>query len=348
MEFSARQIADFLEGAIEGNEEQQVSTFSKIEEAKEGSLTFLYNPKYTEFLYTTKASIVLVNDSLELKSKVEATLIRVPNAYESLAKLLTLYDQYKPKKMGIESPSYIASSAKMGKDCYVGAFAYIGENVTIGENVKIYPNTTVADNVKIGDNTILYSGVHIYEGSKIGANCIFHSGAVIGSDGFGFAESNTGAYSKIPQIGIVIIEDDVEVGANTAIDRSTMGSTVIKKGAKLDNLVQIGHNVVVGENTILCGQVGVAGSAKLGRNIVIGGQSAINGHIHVADNVKVGGQSGVANSTKEGEILFGSPAYEVRSYQRSAIVSRKLPEMYSTLNKLEKLVEKILEDKEKK
>lgn len=346
MEFTARQIADFLEGTIEGNEEQKVSTFSKIEEAKEGSLTFLYNPKYSEFLYKTKASIVLVNNSLELKSQVESTLIRVPNAYESLAKLLQLYDQFKPKKKGIEIPSYIHSSASLGDEIYVGAYAYIGENVKIGNNVKIYPNTTIGDNVVIGDDTIIYSGVNIYEGTKVGARCIIHSGVVLGADGFGFAEMTSGAYTKIPQIGIVIIEDDVEIGANSAVDRSTMGSTIIKKGAKIDNLVQVGHNVEVGENTVLCGQVGIAGSTKVGKNVIMAGQVGISGHIKIGDNVKIGPQSGIPGSVKENDVVMGYPAFNAREYQRASIIFKKLPEMYKTIHNLEKQIKKLTEDKE--
>lgn len=347
MEFSAKQIADFLEGTVEGNQETTVRTFSKIEEAKKGSLTFLYNPKYSEFIYTTEASIILVNNDLELSKPVQSTLVRVPNAYEALAKLLTLYEQFKPKKTGIETPSYIANSAKVGADCYIGAFAYIGENVTIGNNVKIYPNASISDGAQVGDNSIVYSNVSIYEGCKIGKNCIIHSGAVIGSDGFGFAEQTSGQFSKIPQIGIVILEDDVEIGANTAIDRSTMGSTVIKKGAKLDNLVQIGHNVIVGENNILCGQVGIAGSTKLGKNIMLGGQVGVNGHIQLGNNVKVGAQSGIANNVKDNEILFGSPAFQLRDFQRSAVIQRKLPEMYSKINKLEKQLAQLIDEKKK-
>ncbi len=346
MEFSARQIADFLGGKIEGNEDQLVSTFSKIEEAKQGSLTFLYNPKYSEFIYTTQASIVLINDSLELKKHVAPTLVRVPNAYEALAKLLQLYDQYRPKKSGIQQPSAIHATASLGDDVYVGTFVSIGENVKIGKNVKIHPNTTIADNVSIGDDCILYSGVHIYEGTRIGKRCIIHSGAVLGADGFGFAEMTSGSYTKIPQIGIVIVEDDVEIGANTAIDRSTMGSTVIKSGTKIDNLVQIGHNVEVGEHTVLCGQVGIAGSTKVGNNVVMGGQVGVSGHIKIGDNVKIGAQSGIPASIKDNHLVMGSPAYDARDYQRAAIVSKKLPDMYKTLHALEKKVNQLLKDKE--
>lgn len=347
MEFSARQIADFLGGKIEGDEDQLVSTFSKIEEAKEGSLTFLYNPKYIEFIYSTEASIVLINDTLELKKEVAPTLVRVPNAYEALAKLLQLYDQYKPKKQGIEVPSFIHPSATLGDEIYIGPFVSIGENVKIGKNVKIHPNTTIADNVKIGDDCIVYAGVNIYEGTRIGARCILHSGVVLGADGFGFAEMTSGTYTKIPQIGIVIIEDDVEIGANSAVDRSTMGSTVIKKGTKIDNLVQIGHNVEVGENTVLCGQVGIAGSTKVGKNVVMGGQVGVSGHIKIGDNVKIGAQSGIPGSIKDNSLVMGSPAYEAREYQRAAIVGKKLPDMYKTLHNLEKKMNKLMEEKEK-
>ncbi len=348
MEFSAQQIAEFLGGKVEGNQEITVHTFSKIEEAQNGALTFLYNPKYIEFIYNTSASIVLVNDDLELSKEVSPTLVRVPNAYEALAKLLTLYEQYKPKKTGVEQPSFVAESATVGEGGYIGAFAYIGENVTVGNNVRIYPNVSISDGVTIGDNTILYSNVSVYEGCKVGANCIIHSGAVVGSDGFGFAEQASGSRAKIPQIGIVIIEDDVEIGANTAIDRSTMGSTVIKRGSKLDNLVQIGHNVVVGEDAVLCGQVGIAGSTKIGNKVILGGQVGVNGHIELGNGVMAAAQSGIAGKLKDGEIVMGSPAFPAREYQRSAVVTRKLPEVYQKLNKLEKELAKLKEEKENK
>ncbi len=336
MEFSAQQIAEFLGGKVEGNQEAKVHTFSKIEEAQAGSLTFLYNPKYAQFIYETKASIVLVNDDLELTQEVESTLVRVPNAYEALAKLLTLYEQYKPKKTGIEVPSYVSKSAQLGENIYLGAFSHIGENVKIGDNVRIYPNCTIGDGTVIGDNCIVYSNVSIYEATSIGNNCIIHSGAVIGSDGFGFAEQASGERTKIPQIGVVIIEDDVEIGANTAIDRSTMGSTIIKKGVKIDNLVQIGHNVEVGDNTVLCGQVGIAGSSKLGKNIILAGQVGLAGHLTIGDNVRAAAQSGVASSVKENEIVMGSPAYDYKAYRRSFVLGRKLPDMNDRLNQLEK------------
>src|ERR1700758_4967580 len=306
MKFSASQIAALLNGTIEGNADAAVSNLSKIEEGKPETLSFLANPQYTPHIYTTDASIVIVNKSLVLEKPVKSTctLIRVEDAYSSFAQLLEMYNQVKNDKKGIEQPSFIAQSAKLGKDCYVAAFAYIGENVTLGNNVKIYPHAFVGDNTKVGDNTTIYAGAKIYSDCVVGAHCTIHAGVVIGADGFGFAPNSENNYKKIPQIGNVIIEDHVEVGSNTTIDRATLGSTIIRKGAKLDNLVQIAHNVEIGENCVLAGGSFVAGSSKLGKNIMMGGQAGVVGHIKVADGVKIAGQSGIGSTiTEAGKIV---------------------------------------------
>ncbi len=342
MEFTAKVIADFLHGKIEGNPDEIVNTVAKIEEAKKGSLAFLSNPKYTNYIYDTEASIVLINNGLELTRDVSATLIRVPDAYQAFASLLQLYEQSKPQKKGIDSNTSIAESASLGEEIYLGAFSYIGENVKIGNNVKIYPQCYVGDNVVINDNTILYAGVKVYHDCAIGSSCIIHAGTVIGSDGFGFAPQEGADFKKIPQVGNVILEDNVEIGANTTLDRATMGSTVIRKGVKLDNLVQIAHNVEIGENTVIASQSGISGSTKIGKNCMIGGQVGFSGHITIADNTKIGAQSGIANSVKQpGTVLFGTPAIELRNAQRAMIVYKNLPEMHRTLKTLEKQIEKL-------
>jgi len=338
MEFSAQQIAELLGGSVEGNAEIKVNNMSKIEEGAPNTLSFLANPKYTQYIYTTDASIVLVNKSFVLERPVKktCTLIRVENAYESFAKLLQLYHQFKGNKIGIEQPSFIHPTAKIGQDCYVGAFAYIGENVKIGNNVKLYPNVFVGDNCKIDDDTTLFSGVKVYHECWIGKHCTIHSNTVIGSDGFGFAPNTEGeTFAKVPQIGNVIIEDHVEIGSNSSIDRATMGSTVLRKGVKLDNLVQIAHNVEVGENTVIAGLSGVAGSTKVGKNCMIAAQVGIVGHIRIADGVKIAGQSGIATSIeKEGEIVQGSPAFSISDYRRSYVLFRSLPKLNDRLNDL--------------
>ena len=338
MEFSAQQIAGLLNGSIEGNAEVKVNKVAKIEEGVQGSLAFLSNPAYTNYIYSTNASIVLVNKALHLERPVlkSCTLIRVDNAYESFAKLLQIYSESKHAKAGIEQPSYIASSANLGKDCYIGAFAYIGENVKIGNNVKIYPQVYIGDNTEIGDNSTLFSGVKVYHECKIGKNCTVHANTVIGSDGFGFAPNTDGqAFVKVPQIGNVVIEDDVEVGSNSSIDRATMGSTILHKGVKLDNLVQIAHNVIIGDNTVIAGLSGVAGSTKVGRNCMIGAQVGIAGHLKIADGVKIAGQSGIGSSIeKEGEIMQGSPAFNIGDYKRSYVLFRSLPKINDKLNEL--------------
>lgn len=340
MEFSAEQIAHLLNGTVEGNKDSMVNNLSKIEEGAPKTLSFLANPKYTPYIYTTDASVVIVNNSLILDKPIKSTctLIRVENAYESFAKLLEMYNQVKGVKTGIEQPSFIHPTAHIGTDCYVGAFAYIGQNAKIGNNVKIYPNVYIGDNCSVKDHTTLYPGVKIYHECKIGAHCTIHSNTVIGSDGFGFAPNNQGeAFAKVPQIGNVILEDHVEVGSNSSIDRATMGSTILRKGVKLDNLVQIAHNVEVGENTVIAGLTGVAGSTKVGKNCMIAAQVGIVGHIKIADGVKIAGQSGIGNSIeKEGEIVQGSPAFSIGDYKRSYVLFRSLPKLNDKINELAK------------
>lgn len=340
MEFSAQQLAQALNGTIEGNENVTVNNVSKIEEGTRGTLSFLANPAYTNYIYTTDASIVLVNRTLVLDKPVKTTctLLRVDNAYEAFAKLLEMYVQSKGNKTGIEQPNFISQSASLGNNCYVGAFAYIGNNAKIGNNVKLYPHIYVGDNTEIGDNTILFSGVKVYHECKIGKNCIVHANTVIGSDGFGFAPNAEGqTFTKVPQLGNVVIEDNVEVGSNTSIDRATLGSTILHKGVKLDNLVQIAHNAVVGENTVIAGLTGIAGSSKVGKNCMIGAQVGVAGHLKIADGVKIAGQSGIgSNIDKEGEIVQGSPAFSIGDYKRSYVLFRSLPKLSERINELSK------------
>lgn len=338
MEFSAQQIAQLLNGTVEGDANTIVNNLSKIEEGKAKTLSFLANPVYTHFIYTTDASIVIVNKTLALEKPVKptCTLIRVDNAYESFAKLLEIYTQIKGNKVGVEQPSFISESAKTGKDCYIGAFVYIGQNAKIGNNVKLYPHVYIGDNCEVGDNTTLFAGVKLYYDCKIGANCTVHASTVIGSDGFGFAPNTEGnAFVKVPQIGNVVIEDNVEIGSNSSIDRATLGSTILRKGVKLDNLVQIAHNVEIGENTVIAGLSGVAGSTKVGKNCMIGAQVGVAGHLKIADGVKIGGQAGVAsNIEKEGEIVQGSPAFNSSEFKRSFVLFRNLPKINEKLNDL--------------
>jgi len=342
MNFKASQIAEFLKGKVEGNPDAVVTDVSKIEQGKENTLTFLANPKYSKYIYETKASVVIVNNDFVPEKELNVTLIRVPNAYQALANLLDLYEKSIPQKSGIEQPSYIDESAETGESIYVGAFAYIGQNVKIGDNVKIYPQAYIGDNVVIKDNSIIYAGVKIYRGCKIGENCVIHSGAVIGSDGFGFAPDENGEYKKIAQIGNVILEDNVEIGSNSTIDRATMGSTVIHKGAKLDNLIQIGHNVEVGSRTVMAAQTGVAGSTKIGEECMMGGQVGIAGHLNIPDRVKFGAQAGVPNSIKkEGEAVLGTPAMNATDFAKSFIIFKKLPDLYKKLNEVEKTLNNI-------
>lgn len=340
MEFSAKQIAEFIQGEIVGDENANVYTFAKIEEGIPGSISFLANPKYTPHIYTTQASIVLVNKDFVAEKEIKTTLIKVDNAYESLAKLMNLYEMSKPKKTGIDPLAYIAPTAKIGHNVYIAPFAFIGEYTEIGDNTIVHPHSSIGEYTKIGDGCIIYPGATIYHNCKIGNNCILHAGCVIGSDGFGFAPTPEG-YDKIPQIGIVILEDNVEVGANTCIDRATMGATVIHKGVKIDNLVQIAHNVEVGENTVMASQVGIAGSAKIGQWCMFGGQVGIAGHITVGDKVTSGAQTGIAGSIKPNQTIQGSPAIDAKNFARSSIVFKKLPDIYTTLNNLQKELDEL-------
>ncbi len=343
--FTAEQIATVLKGTVEGDPSVKVNNFSRIEEGKPGTLTFLANPKYIHHIYTTKASIVLVNDDFKPEQPVQATLIRCANAYAALAVLLDLVEKTKPQKVGVEPMSYISDSASVGTDVYVGGFAYIADNAQVGNNVKIYPQSYIGDDVKIGDNTIIYPGVKIYSGCIIGNNCIIHAGAVIGSDGFGFAPEN-GVYKKIPQMGIVIIEDDVEIGANTTVDRAVMDATIIRKGVKLDNLIQIAHNVEVGENTVMAAQVGVSGSTKIGKQCMFGGQVGLGGHITIGDNANIGAQSGIISNIEPNAKILGAPAIPVRDFFRSSVIFPKLPEMYRQIAQLQKEIDALKSNKQ--
>lgn len=340
MEFTAKQIAEFVQGKIEGDENVSVNTFAKIEESTPGAISFLSNPKYTHFIYDTKSSIVLIDESVELEKEVSATLIRVKSAYEAVAKLLQLYESMKPQKKGINSLAFISPSAKIGKDCYIGAFAYIGENVEIGDGCKIYPHATIEDNSKLGNDCSIFPNVTIYHSCHLGNNVTIHAGSVIGADGFGFAP-NTEGYAKIPQIGIVTIEDNVEIGANTCVDRSTMGSTYLRKGVKLDNLVQIAHNTDIGENTVMSAQVGIAGSTKVGAWCMFGGQVGIAGHVKIGDKVFLGAQSGVPGGLKDNQTLIGTPPMEPKAYFKSQAIFRKLPELYKQINSLQKELDEL-------
>lgn len=347
MEFSAQQIADLLNGHIVGDASAAVSGLSKIEEGKPGTLSFLANPKYEEHIYSTQASIVIVNSDFNPTQTLPegCTLIKVEQAYQAFAKLLEMYDQAIAKQPKIEEMSFVSDSASLGENVYLGAFSYVSDNAEIGNNVHIYPNCYIGDNVKIGDNTVIYSGVHIYRECVVGKHCTIHSGAVIGADGFGFAPNSENNYQKVPQIGNTILEDHVSIGANTTVDRATLGSTVVKKGVKLDNLVQIGHNVVIGENTVMAAQVGIAGSTKLGKNMMIGGQVGVVGHIEIADEVKIGAQSGVGKSIrKEGEIVLGSPAYAAEDYKKAYMGFRRLPFILNKLRELENELNQIKEN----
>lgn len=337
MEFSAQQIATLIGGTIEGNPQAVVSNFAKIEEASEGSITFLANPKYNHYLYTTNASIVLVARTLELEQPVSTTLIRVDDPYATLAQLLQFAQQtMAPQLQGVEQPSFVAEDVELPDDAYVGAFAYIGTGCRIGRGVKVYPQAYVGPGVTLGDNTVVYPGARIYHGCRIGARCIIHAGAVIGADGFGFAPTADGSYSKIPQIGIVEIHDDVEIGANTTIDRATMGATVIEQGAKLDNLIQAGHNVTVGRNTVMAAQVGIAGSTHIGANCMVGGQVGFAGHITVGDGSKFGAQSGVPNSVAANARVLGSPAVPERDFARQVVYTKRLADLFARVAAIEK------------
>lgn len=340
MEFTAQQIATFLGGTIEGNPDVKVCNFSKIEEGKPGTLTFLANPKYEHHIYNTEASIVLVNSDFMPTEPIGATLVKVANAYTGLAMLLNMVEQSKRKKIGVDSTAFIAASAVVGDDCYVGNFVYIGNNSTIGNNCQIYPYVYIGDNITIGDNSIIYPHVTIYDDCVIGNRCILHAGAVIGSDGFGFAPEGDN-YKKIPQLGNVIVEDDVEIGANTTIDRAVMDSTIIRRGVKLDNLVQIAHNVEIGENTVMAAQVGIAGSVKVGKHCMFGGQVGLAGHLHIADNVVFGAQSGVISDIKEATTVLGAPAINAKSFMRSSAIFGRLPDMYRAMGKMQREIDEL-------
>ena len=340
MEFTAKQIAAYIGGEIVGDENATVSTFAKIEEGMPGALSFLSNPKYTAYIYDTLSSIVLVNSDFVPEKPIKATLIKTANAYESLAKLMMLYESVKPKKRGISSMASVAESATIGENVYIGPFVYVGEKAVVGDNTIIEANASVGDGASVGSDCILYNNVTIYHGCKVGNRCILHAGSVVGSDGFGFAPGANG-YDKIPQIGIAILEDDVELGANTCIDRATMGATVIKRGVKLDNLVQVAHNVVIDEHTVMAAQCGVAGSTKIGSWCMMGGQTGISGHIQIGNQVKVGGHSAIANSVKDGKAVMGYPAFDHTQFARASVVFKKLPEMYREMDTLKKEIESL-------
>jgi UDP-3-O-[3-hydroxymyristoyl] glucosamine N-acyltransferase len=339
MKFTAEQIAGILNGEVVGNPNAEVSKLAKIEEGIPGSLTFLSNPKYQNYIYTTQATITIVNKNFEPENQITTTLIKVDDPYQAFSKLLEYYNQVKLMKSGIEQPSVISEGVTYGDDLYLGSFCYVGKNVKIGNNVKIYPNTFIGDNVVIGDNCVFFAGVRVYSETEIGNNCVIHSGVIVASDGFGFAPHEDGTYSKIPQIGNVILEDDVEIGACTTIDRATMGSTIIRKGVKLDNQIQIAHNVEIGENTVIAAQTGIAGSTKIGKNCMIGGQVGVAGHITIGDNVRIQAQSGIGKSLKDGEVVQGSPAFTYGEFSKSYVHFRNLPKIVSELDALKKKLE---------
>jgi UDP-3-O-[3-hydroxymyristoyl] glucosamine N-acyltransferase len=340
MEFTAKIIAGFLKGEIEGNPDVKVNTIAKIEEGQEGALSFLANPKYENYIYTTKSSVVLVNKDFVASSKISSTLIRVDNSYEAFASLLTLVDQSRPKKKGIHSAAIIEPTANLGQDVYIGALAYISENCSVGDGCRIYPHVYIGEGTIIGKNCTINPGVKIYHECIIGDNVTIHAGTVIGSDGFGFAPQSDSEFMKIPQIGNVVIEDNVEIGANVAIDRATMGSTIIRKGVKIDNLIQIGHNVEIGENTVMAGQTGIAGSSKIGKNCMFGGQVGIAGHIKVANGTRIGAQGGILGDIKEeNTTIIGSPAIEFKNFLKSSVIFRKLPDLKVKIDTIEKEVE---------
>ena len=342
MEFTAQQIADFLKGEIQGNPSAKVSDFSKIEEGKPGTLSFLSNPKYSQYIYESQASIILVNKDFQPEKTILATIIRVTDAYQSLALLLSLVEQSKPKKTGISTLAFISDSAEIAENAYIAPFVYVGEKVTIGKNTRIYANCSIEDGAKIGESSTLYSGVKVYNDCVIGNNCILHSGAVIGSDGFGFAPTEDGTYKKIAQMGNAVLEDNVEIGANSIVDRATLGSTIIRKGVKIDNLVQIAHNVEVGENTVIAAQTGISGSTKLGKQCILAGQVGLAGHIHIADGTIFGAQAGVANSVKiPNQTLQGSPAISLMNFHKSAIVHKNLQELQRLVYSMQKRIDEL-------
>ena len=334
MKFTAAQIAGILEGEVVGNPDAEVFKLSKIEEGTEGSLTFLANPKYTNYIYSTKATVTIVNNTFDPEQEITTTLIKVEDAYKSFSKLLEYYNQVKLMKSGIEQPSVISEGVTYGSDLYLGSFCYIGKNVTIGNNVKIYPNSFIGDNVTIGDDCVFFAGVRIYSETVIGNRCTIHSGTIIGSDGFGFAPQEDGTYAKVPQIGNVIIEDDVEIGACTTVDRATLGSTIIRKGVKLDNHIQVAHNVEIGENTVIAAQTGIAGTTKIGKNCLIGGQVGFAGHLVIGDGVKIQAQSGIGKNLEAGEVVQGSPAFNYGDFAKSFVHFRNLPKIVTDIEEL--------------
>lgn len=336
MKFTAAQIAGILEGEVIGNPNAEVYKLSKIEEGTEGSLTFLANPKYTNFIYSTQATIAIVNASFEPEQEITTTLIKVEDAYQSFSKLLEYYNQIKLMKSGIEQPSVISEGVTYGTDLYLGSFCYVGTNVSIGNNVKIYPNSFIGDNVTIGDNCVFFAGVRIYSESVIGSNCTIHSGTIIGPDGFGFAPQEDGTFKKVPQIGNVIIEDNVEIGACTTVDRATLGSTIIRKGVKLDNHIQVAHNVEIGENTVIAAHTAIAGSTKIGKNCMIGGQVGFAGHLTIGDRVKIQGQSGIGKNLADDEVVQGSPAFNYGDFAKSFVHFKNLPKIVSDIEELKK------------
>jgi len=346
MNFTASQIALLINGKIEGDANAAVNSFGKIEEAQRGQLAFLANPKYEDHLYSTQASVIIINENLELKQNIGSTLIRVPDAYTAFATLLSKYQEMMTQQMnGIQQPSYIAETASYGENVFIGAFAYLGENVKIGNKTKIFPGVFLGDDVKIGNGTIIHPGVKIYKDCMIGDRVTIHAGAVIGSDGFGFAPQPDGSFKKVPQIGNVVIENDVEIGANTTIDRATIGSTIIKAGAKLDNLIQVAHNVEIGNSTVIAAQTGISGSTKIGKGAMIGGQAGLAGHLHIGDGAKINAQSGVGKSIEAGKAVTGSPAHDYTAALRSQALSRHLPELEKRVKELEALVKELLKEK---
>lgn len=336
MKFTAQQIAGILEGEVVGNPNAEVSKLSKIEEGVEGSLTFLSNPKYNNYLYTTKATITIVNAAFFPEGEITTTLIKVEDAYLAFSKLLEFYDQAKGNKVGIEQPSVLSESAKYGENFYLGSFAYIGSNVVMGNNVKIHPNCFIGDNVVIGNNVTIFAGAKVFSDTEIGNNCAIHSGTIIGADGFGYAPNQDGTFTKIPQIGNVIIEDNVNIGSCTTIDKATMGSTIIRKGVKLDNQIQVAHNVEIGENTVIAAQTGIAGSTKIGKNCMIGGQVGVAGHLTIGDNVRIQAQSGIGRNIKDGEIVQGSPAFGYTDFSKSYVHFKNLPKIMNEFEEFKK------------
>ncbi|MBI5373278.1 MAG: UDP-3-O-(3-hydroxymyristoyl)glucosamine N-acyltransferase [Sphingobacteriales bacterium] len=346
MQFPAAQIALLVNGKTEGDPNVTVSSFGKIEEAREGQLSFFANPKYEEFLYSTRASVIIVSEDYVLRQPVTATLIRVADAYSAFATLLSKYQEIKQQSLaGVQQPVFIAPTASYGQNVFIGAFAYLGENVKVGNNSKIYPNAFLGDNVTVGDNCIIHPGVKIYNDCRVGNQVIIHAGTIIGSDGFGFAPQADGSFKKVPQIGNVVIEDNVEIGSNTTIDRATIGSTLIKSGAKLDNLIQVAHNVEIGHSTVIAAQAGISGSTKIGNGVMIGGQAGIVGHIQLGDGSKVNAQSGVSKSVEPGKAVTGSPAYDYTAALRSQAVSRKLPDLEKRIKELEAIIRQLLAEK---